>query len=41
MESWVAELLGNLEICVMNADGSAPTRLTNNAVGDYLPRWRP
>jgi Tol biopolymer transport system component len=29
------------EICVMNADGSEPTRLTFNAVGDFSPRWSP
>jgi len=32
---------GNQEIYVINADGSAPTNLTNNAASDYLPRWRP
>jgi Tol biopolymer transport system component len=32
---------GNLEIYVMNADGSAPTRLTNNATSDRAPKWSP
>jgi HYR domain/WD40-like Beta Propeller Repeat len=34
----------NYEIYVMNADGSNPTRLTNNAagaVGDFSPTWSP
>jgi Tol biopolymer transport system component len=25
----------------MNADGSGPTRLTNNAAGDSSPAWSP
>jgi TolB protein len=29
------------EICVMNADGTFPTRLTSNKVGDFSPRWSP
>jgi dipeptidyl aminopeptidase/acylaminoacyl peptidase len=32
---------GNLEIYVMNADGSSQTRLTNNAFTDYDPAWSP
>jgi uncharacterized caspase-like protein len=32
---------GNLEIYVMNADGSEQTRLTNNPAGDGLPAWSP
>ncbi len=32
---------GNNEIYVMNADGSDPTRLTNNAVVDRDPAWSP
>jgi dipeptidyl aminopeptidase/acylaminoacyl peptidase len=30
-----------IEIYVMNADGSAPTRLTNNAATDFAPAWSP
>ena len=30
---------GNLEIYLMNADGSGPTRLTNNAASDRGPKW--
>jgi Tol biopolymer transport system component len=32
---------GNFEIYVMNADGSNPTRLTNNTIGDFYPNWSP
>src|SRR5574341_779260 len=32
---------GNSEIYVMNADGSAQTRLTNNAADDARPLWSP
>jgi dipeptidyl aminopeptidase/acylaminoacyl peptidase len=32
---------GNDEVCVMNADGSGQTNLTNNAAGDYDPSWSP
>ena len=32
---------GNLEIYVMNADGSGHTRLTNNTEGDWDPSWSP
>ena len=32
---------GNEEIYVMNPDGTAPTRLTNDAVGDFGPAWSP
>ena len=32
---------GNQEIYVMNADGSNPTRLTNNSDVDFLPAWSP
>ena len=31
----------NAEIYVMNADGSEPTRLTNNIAADYHPSWSP
>ena len=30
---------GNAEIYAMNADGSAPTRLTNNTALDFTPAW--
>ena len=33
--------LPTFEICVMNADGTFPTRLTSNKVGDFSPRWSP
>jgi len=32
---------GNDEIYVMNADGSNQTRLTNNNVKDWFPKWSP
>ncbi|GAF96254.1 unnamed protein product, partial [marine sediment metagenome] len=32
---------GNLEIYVMDADGSNPTRLTNNPAEDKHPAWSP
>lgn len=32
---------GNPEIYVMNADGSAQTRLTNNSAADDQPRFSP
>ncbi len=32
---------GNLEIYVMNADGSGVTNLTNNSAGDGFPSWSP
>lgn len=32
---------GNFEIYVMNPDGSAQTRLTNNPAADRLPAWSP
>ena len=32
---------GNPEIYVMNADGTSPTRLTNNPANDYTPAWSP
>ena len=32
---------GNPEIYVMNADGTGPTRLTNNPVVDQQPSWSP
>ena len=33
--------IGNPEIYVMNADGSNPTRLTNNSAEDKVPSWLP
>ena len=32
---------GNLEIYVMNVDGTNPIRLTNNDASDYQPIWSP
>src|SRR5438105_2691044 len=32
---------GNYEIYVMAADGSNPTRLTDNAAYDSVPDWQP
>ena len=32
---------GNLEIYVMNADGTGQTRLTNNPAEDEEPAWSP
>jgi Tol biopolymer transport system component len=29
----------DFEICVMNADGSNQSQLTNNLVGDLTPTW--
>ncbi len=29
----------DFEVCVMNADGTAQTALTNNTVGDLTPNW--
>jgi TolB protein len=31
----------DLEICVMNADGTGQAQLTNNAIGDLTPSWSP
>lgn len=39
---WTTRLdLGNSEIYVMNADGTNPTRLTNNTANDSDPVWSP
>lgn len=32
---------GNVEIYVMDADGSNPTNLTNNPADDLWPAWSP
>jgi Tol biopolymer transport system component len=32
---------GNTEVYMMNADGSAQTRLTNNTADDFQPLWSP
>ncbi len=39
--AFVSERDGNLEIYVMNADGSNQTRLTNNPADDWKPSWSP
>lgn len=31
----------DLEICVMNADGTGQVQLTNNTIGDLTPSWSP
>jgi Tol biopolymer transport system component len=41
MIAWVSYRDGNAEIYVANADGSNPTRVTNNSAKDLSPRWRP
>jgi len=32
---------GNMEVYVMNADGSDQINLTNNSAGDEDPSWSP
>src|SRR5438045_8629252 len=32
---------GNLEIVMMNADGSSPQNITNYYANDYYPSWSP
>src|SRR5213596_2254428 len=39
--AFVSDRDGNDEIYVMNADGSSPTRLTNNPATDFEPAWSP
>jgi len=39
--AFVSDRDGNDEIYVINADGSSPTRLTNNAATDFEPAWSP
>ncbi len=39
--AFVSDRDGNVEIYVMNADGSNPRNLTNNATGDGEPAWSP
>lgn len=39
--AFVSNRDGNLEIYVMNADGSGQTRLTNNPASDFGPAWSP
>jgi TolB protein len=41
MVAWVSYRDGNGEIYVAAADGSNPTRVTNNTEDDMTPRWRP
>src|SRR5688572_3044429 len=38
---FASDRLGNFEIYVMNADGSSPVNLTNNAAQDFFPNWSP
>lgn len=38
---FVSEKDGDLEICVMDKDGSHLTQLTQNEAFDYMPRWSP
>ena len=39
--AFISERDGNLEIYVVNADGSGLTNLTNNPATDFVPRWSP
>ena len=39
--AFVRGYMGSAEIYVMNADGSAPTRLTQNSTFDGIPSWAP
>jgi len=39
--AFVSDRDGDDEIYVMNADGSSPTRLTNNPATDFEPAWSP
>src|SRR2546428_769783 len=39
--AFVSDRDGNADIYVMNADGSSPTRLTNNPAADLDPAWPP
>ncbi|MBM3242783.1 hypothetical protein FJZ31_41510 [Candidatus Poribacteria bacterium] len=39
--AFISERDGNLEIYVMNADGSNPVKLTNNPAWDANPAWSP
>jgi uncharacterized protein YjdB len=39
--AYVTDRDGNMEIYVMNADGSSPQRITNNAATDGSPTWTP
>jgi Tol biopolymer transport system component len=36
----VTRLLENAEVFVMNADGSAPTDISNNPANDHVTSWR-
>src|SRR3989440_484836 len=37
--AFTTERDGNVDIYLMNADGSGVTRLTNNPAGDFWPVW--
>ena len=39
--TFVSDRDGNLEVYIMNDDGSAPLRLTNDAALDNVPAWSP
>ncbi len=39
--AFVSDRDGNLEIYVMNVDGSEQTNLTNNSASDWFPSWSP
>ena len=39
--AFVSDRDGNVEIYVMNADGSEQINLTNNPASDYSPSWSP
>ena len=39
--AFTSERDGNFEIYIMNADGSAQTRLTADPATDWAPTWQP
>lgn len=39
--AFASDRSGNAEIYVMNADGTGPVNLTNNAAQDFSPNWSP
>jgi Tol biopolymer transport system component len=39
--AWRNDRTGNFDVCVMNADGSHQTNLTNHSGTDRQPSWSP